>query len=79
MFSSLASFLPTALRDTVRTSSFTPDNDEQDNKPESLLQALPEDPQQPSPPKKEKERRANEVSHYSSPSNLIETRPCRSS
>ncbi len=67
MFSSLASFLPTALRDTVRTSSFTPDNDEQDNKLESLLQAQPvEDPQeQPPPPKKEKERRhANEVSHY---------------
>lgn len=76
MFASLASFLPTALRDTPRTPSFSPDNDEQAARPETQLLAPPEDQPDPPPqPKKEKERRhANEVSHFECPLDITKAR-----
>ncbi|KAK2460453.1 hypothetical protein APHAL10511_007618 [Amanita phalloides] len=60
MFSSLASFLPTALRETTRASSFVPDNDEP-----TIDRQLPPPTEVPreqtEPRKRDRERRHNEI------------------
>ena len=65
MFSSLASFLPTALRDAQKAGSFTPDDDEEQRPRGSQPpEEVAEDPQPEAlrKRKKERERRhANEV------------------